>query len=293
MPDGWDTTVWETLLGRIEGGDVTPVLGAGASADIVGGTDEITGSWAEQMGYPTQWDHSLGTVAQYVATTRDRASPGEHIQRHMSDLLRSFVVADIEDRFHPYRYLPRRSFPVWLTTNYDDLVERSLRAVNKEPRIGVATWTPPDLVWDSPRADLDGFEPTVDEPLVFHLHGRYDDVPSMVITETDYLEFLEQMIGAARIIPDLVTSALATTSLLFIGYSLSDVNLQLMLRSWRLHRAAYLVRPVPSWLDADDVEAYAAYYPRYLRDVTGADVRVFWGTGHEFCAELDRRTGGG
>ena len=115
----------------------------------------------------------------------------------------------------------------------------------------------------------------------------------MVITEADYLEFLEQMARSADILPGVVERAIATTSLLFIGYSFRDINLQLVLRRWRIPRMAYAVRPLPHGLSDRHREAYVQYYPRYLKTITAADFKLYWGTASEFCADLDGFMDGG
>jgi hypothetical protein len=283
----WTDADWQTLVGRINAGQVTPVLGAGASVGIVGSAAEIAGEWARDVGYRLLEPTSLPSVAQYVATMVDPAGPGDHIKEQLASRLRSLVVADIQDRHDPYRALPRHPFPIWLTTNYDDLIARALRAANKPPRIGVSRWTPPRVFFDATPYDLTGFQPTTAEPLVFHLHGRYEDPASMVITEGHYLEFLEQMAASEGVLPPQVEQALATTSLLFVGYSFRDVNLQLLLRRWDVRHRAYAVRPFPDGLDDDQRGALADYAPKYLEDVTGIRFKVFWGTASEFCAELE------
>jgi hypothetical protein len=271
---------------------VTPVLGAGASASIIGVGADVAATWSETIGYEFDDFRHLPAVAQFVATTQDRAGAGEYVNSVLATRLASLVVADLPAG-DLYRSLPRHCLPVWLTTNYDDLIERALNSHNKPPRIDVARWTPPDLYWDRSAYDLTGFEASAAAPLVFHLHGRYDDPASMVISESDYLEFLEQLSrDRDAVLPAAVVKAIATTSLLFIGYSFRDVNLQLVLRQWRIPKLAYAVRPLPESVPADQRKAYADYYPRYLRQVTGAAFKVYWGTATDFCAELDARMAG-
>jgi SIR2-like domain len=289
----WSDNDWETLRDRIAAGTVTPVLGAGASAAIIGTGAELASQWAADVGYRLLEPSSLPTVAQYVATTLDRAGPGEYVHVQLEDRLRSLVVADIADADDPYRVLPRHPFPVWLTTNYDDLITRALNAANKPPRVGVSRWTPPDVFFEAARYDLGDFRPTAEQPLVFHLHGRYDDPASMVITEGHYLEFLEQMAAGDGVLPPQVQQALATTSLLFLGYSFRDVNLQLALRRWKVPRTAYAVRPYPAGLDDGRRAELADYSPKYLEDVTRIRFKVYWGTASEFCAELNDMIGSG
>ena len=288
---GWTDQDWRTLEDRIVAGTVTPVLGAGASADVVGTAASLASSWAADIQYPFPDSHSLPAVAQYVATMVDRAGPGEYVQERLTERLRNVVVADLDEGHGPYRSLPTYPFRVWLTTNYDDLVRRALFSRNKPPKVTVARWTPPDLYWDKTEYDVGDHVPTEEHPLVCHLHGWYGDPASMVISESDYLEFLEQMSGPAAVLPDVVTKAIATTSLLFIGYSFRDTNLQLVLRQWTIPRLAYAVRPFPDGLTEGDRDRYADYYPRYLKKVTGVDFKVYWGTAAAFCAELDEHRG--
>jgi hypothetical protein len=188
---------------------------------------------------------------------------------------------------------------VWLTTNYDDLILRALRSANRSPRVGVAQWRPANVFWDHSPYDVSGFEPSAEQPLVFYLHGRFEDPASMVITESDYLEYLEQMsaskmgesLTSAPVLPKIVEEAIASTSLLFIGYSFGDVNLHLQLRRWRIPRQAYAVTPLPDRGTEEQRQAYADYYPEYLERVTGAKFKMYWGTAVEFCEELDERVG--
>ncbi len=285
-PTLWTDDTWSLLVKRVGANKVTPLLGAGASIDIVGGAFDIASDWARAAKFPFEADPALAEMAQYVAITVDRASAGEYIKRIMDGLLSKFVVDDIEDRNNVYRYLPSLSFPVWITTNYDDLIERGLRARNKSPHTTISAWTPPDIVRDEALYAVGEGAPTVEKPLVFHLHGSYLDELSMVITESDYLEFLEQMAADATIFPPVIRDAMATTSLLFIGYGFRDPNLQLLLRQWRLPRAAYAVQPLPGHLSDDQSLAWMDYYPRYLKAVTGVTVTMFWGTASDFCAEL-------
>lgn len=291
IPATWAEADWQTLLDRIRSGDVTPVLGAGASAHVLGTGADLASSWAAAVDYPGDDRHSLPAVAQYVASMIDRARPGEYIRERFQSLLDGFVIADLPDRHDVYRSLPRYPFPVWLTTNYDDLIRRALFSMNKPPRTGVSLWTPPEVYWDKAKYELADVQPTAKEPIVFHLHGTYEDEASMVITEEDYLEFLEQMASPEPVLAEQVQRAIATTSLLFVGYSFRDVNLQLVLRQWKIPRMAYTVRPLPDGLASEQRQAYMEFYPRYLKRVTGADLKVYWGTATDFCRDLDAHAG--
>lgn len=277
---------WKVFVERLGGRRVTPVVGAGASFDHVGSTRSLAEEWAEEVGYPGADPSNLAAVAQFVATTRDAAEPGEYIAEFLSKQIGNWTAAAVPDPYDPYRALTKLPIPIYVTTNYDDLIVRGLKAHNKLPRVAVVKWTPPDRNWQPSDPPLEtDYQPSVEEPLVFHLHGRYEDTPSMVITDADYLDFLTQM-ATNDLLPPVVTSALANNALLFIGYSFGDPNFQLLLRGWQAPRRGIAVQPA---LNAADAERYAKYYPQYVRALTGKELDMFWGTASEFCEELCER----
>lgn len=288
-PADWTEDTWSSLVARLRKGRVTPFLGAGASVDIVGGSETIAANWARSAKYPFTHDLLLKSIAQYVAIEADRASAGEFIERALTPLLGDFVVENLADPHHVYRYLPTLDLPLWITTNYDDLIERALRAVYpKSPQRAISNWTPPDSGRDVEPFD-ESLVPTAKRPLVFYLHGSYRDDLSMVITEDDYLDFIERMSDEPGVVPPAVELAFRESSMLFIGYGFRDLNLQLFLRRLQLKRAVYAVQPFPAGFSPTERTAWADYYPKYLESVTGAKVIPYWGTASEFCTDLEAR----
>lgn len=142
-------------------------------------------------------------------------------------------------------------FGLIVTTNYDHLFETALRAAAakngriKNPRV---------LVYDkNPERRRDGpLDLQDDEPTVFKMHGDYDDPESMVITEEDYIHFIEQM-GSERThpIPENIRARVRNWPILFVGYGLKDWNLRVLLRalSWNIKAAdlklSFSVDPYP------------------------------------------------
>lgn len=280
---------WQSLVRRVRSSRVTPVIGSGTSQTHVGSSAEIARAWARKYGYPGPDVEDLSAVAQFIATRGDPATPNDEMTRHLRERLDRFVVADIDDRLDPYRYLPTLPVEVFVTTNYDDLLVRGLRTANKRPRTAVCRWKPPQRFWE-PQDPIPDTAPDADQPLVFHLHGRYTDSPSMVITTADYLDFLEQM-AANDLLPEVVTTALAENALIFIGYSFGDTNFQLLLRLWKPERRSVAVLLEPAGLAPSRAEAYKAYFPSRLHALTGQRIDVFWGTAGEFCRELQAHLG--
>jgi SIR2-like protein len=109
----------------------------------------------------------------------------------------------------------RLDFPTVYTTNYDHLLERAYRLRGKRFNKIV---TAKDFARSDPAL-----------PTIVKFHGDLDDASSLVLTETDYLDRLsfEQPLDI-KLAADAFGKAV-----LFIGYSVSDINLRLLL--YRLH----------------------------------------------------------
>jgi hypothetical protein len=76
--------------------------------------------------------------------------------------------------------LARLDFPLVITTNYDALFERALRAEGKEPRVSV--YKPED----EPTVDFD--DESAQSPVVYKLHGDIGHRESLVVTDEDYIQ---------------------------------------------------------------------------------------------------------
>jgi hypothetical protein len=180
--------------------------------------------------------------------------------------------------------------PVYLTTNYDDFMAQSLRAVGPPPRdplVKVAPWTDSTFIPDEMKPGKRDGKPTPEHPLVFHLHGHISVVDSMVLTEDDYVDFLVRL-GQHRdqLLPPFVQGAFTDNSLLFLGYRLSDWNFRVIHRALlgsRPHSQDPLHVTVQMEPDSNDVSEYLSrYYGRM-------DLQVYWGSAEKFCGELQDR----
>jgi hypothetical protein len=159
-----------------------------------------------------------------------------------------------------------------------------LRWAGKEPRRELCRWQKGDVYKDV-RPVLDGtFVPEPAKPVVFHLHGHLGVPESLVLTEDDYLDFL---VAVSRdellLLPHEVQKAVAT-SLLFVGYSLSDWDFRVILRGIlsRLTKSDRWLN-VTVQLPRDDPQQ-EEYLEEYFRGLF--EVKVFWGTAREFAQEL-------
>ena len=276
---------WEILLERIREQKCTPFLGAGAAAGTLPLGSAIAEGWSREHDYPLEDPHDLARVAQFLAVKLDAMAPKEKIRRLLADA----GTPDFAEAGEPHAVLAALALPLYLTTNFDGFMTAALRARGKEPRQELCRWnerlqTRPS-VFDSP----EGYRPSVDEPLVYHLHGHLDVVESLVLTEDDYFDFL---VNIPRIgIPPLIQEALSATSLLFVGYRLADWNFRVLFRGFveltqPSDRRLSVTVQLPPTRSPELRDRAMQYLSRYFDK---KEIVVFWGDAHEFMAELGRR----
>jgi hypothetical protein len=149
------------------------------------------------------------------------------------------------------RALARLDFSLVITTNYDQLFERALRDVGKQPRVVVYSPEP------APTVDFRNATPA--SPVIYKLHGDISHRESLVVTDEDYIQFVLRMSDKDPYdpIPLSLKFFLTGSTTLFVGYSLLDYNLRLLFKAlrWKIDAAnvpdMYSVdfRPDPLILD--------------------------------------------
>ncbi len=89
---------------------------------------------------------------------------------------------------NPLRVLANLPLRVYVTTSPYTFIEDALKAAGKMPRTDFCRWSKLlDRISSSLPPD---YEPSLREPLVYHLHGIDEYPDSLVLTEDDYLEFI-------------------------------------------------------------------------------------------------------
>ena len=79
--------------------------------------------------------------------------------------------------------------PVYVTTDYDSNMMEALKTQPmREPKRELCRWWGDSR--DQPSIFDSSYEPTVANPVVFHLHGHMDTPESMLVTEDDYLDYV-------------------------------------------------------------------------------------------------------
>lgn len=136
-----------------------------------------------------------------------------------------------------------------------------------------------------------GYQPTLDDPLVYHLYGVENYLSSIVLTEDNYLDFMVWISQNINAIPTRVAQALADSSLLLLGYSLQDWEFRVFFRGLitRSRRPLSQLSLSIQLLPEADGQAPAAtravqnYLERYFDQ---ARFRIYWGDSLTFMQEL-------
>jgi SIR2-like domain len=296
-----DEQFWRTLVRRIKAGLCTPFLGAGVNEGIVPLGGEIAETWAKENAYPLPDARDLAKVAQFMALT------GSDLMDCKEELLERWFTnvnlppakpPDQEDQ--PLRFLASLPIPVYLTTNYDNLMCRALSDAGKTPRRELCKWNshPKVLPWKSVWNDKRGFKPTKDEPLVYHLHGIDTIYESLVLTEDDYLDFLVAATKESQkadqkknaLLPPAIQEALAGSSILFVGYGLADWTFRVLYRGLLSSiepgqkRASVAVQLAPG--SPNNRVKVEQYLVKYFGNM---DVKCYWGRAQQFTTALKEK----
>jgi hypothetical protein len=214
-----------------------------------------------------------------------REDPG-HLQRvalaYEIALSRARLVEAVADAVHVdrrpspmLRALARMDFPVVITTNYDQLFERALAEVGKQPRVTIYT----------PRLEptTDYRKPTAQSPIVFKIHGCISRPETVVITDEDYIDFVLRMSNKEPYdpLPRRLKVYLTDWTTLFVGYSLLDYNLRLLFKTlrWKIDNAnlpdMYSVDFAPDPLIMDVWQSQRRYVKFIAQDVWAFVPRLY------------------
>ncbi len=284
MPNTLSDQDWTVLVSRITQQRCTPFLGAGACYGVLPLGSDVARTWADKYQFPLANASNLIEVAQYLAVQYDPMFPKDEIVK----AFKAVQPPNFNDPTEPHGVLAGLPLPVYLTTNYDDFMVRALKAPPrfKEPRQELCHWH--ETLRGEPSAFDDGdYTPTVANPTVFHLHGHLEVSESLVLTEDDYVDFLAAMIGNQDLLPPPIKKVLSRSTCLFIGYSLADINFRVLFQSLR---GSLSGRSFAVLLPPGDTEEKREAAQKYLTaKYSDLDLRVYWGTAREFCAELQQR----
>jgi hypothetical protein len=308
---------WTVLLENIADGVCTPFLGPGVTEGLLPSPSTIAEALADSHNYPFQDRDHLPQVAQFVGTL-DNA----RLRRGLMQMLTAGFKKRIGLRPTPqdrrlglseaieeagweqvaqeviesevHHQLADLGLPLYLTTNFDNFMTLALRAKGRAPRREKVVWDQPLSAQASePHYDL---EPpaTPENPVVLHLFGTDEDLLSMVLTQDDHLDYLTRVSRDFEyLLPTSVQEALASTTLLFLGYRLEDLDLKVIMRGllphldlerWGMLHVAVQVEAAE--VDEAKNREVIRYFQRYFGD---SRIDVYWGNVRQFVSDLHAR----
>jgi hypothetical protein len=269
----------------------TVFVGAGANDGILPVGAQIANDWATSFGYPFT-TRELHKVAQFVAIESGwRYFPHDQIMRRFKEQIAG-IHLDTKIKRSPLALLAELPVTCYLTTNYDGFMYRALELAGKRPTRRICKWykdeNDPTKENGTHNNTLRDITPSIERPVVFHLHGHESNLKSMVLTEDDYYDFLISWVRDQNMIPPFLQQALARTSLLFVGYRMADMSFRVLFRSvFRATDTHDRVANVAVQLPPEDApEGAREYLSKYFRE---DKIEVFWGNAQSFVEEFRPR----
>jgi SIR2-like domain len=308
-----NATHFRRVARRIDEGNVTPFLGAGANlcdrpsdqgwepGVFLPSGAELAAELARTSEYPDT-DLDLLRVSQYV----DACLGEGDLYRTLHTLFNAAYPPSSVHRF--FAKLPPRlrergvPFQLIITTNYDFALEQAFEDAGEDVDV---VWyeakakakAPQGKFWHLPPG---GTEPVlIEEPngyealsldkrtIILKLHGAVDRAgagrDSFVITEDHYIDYLSRGDIAAAI-PVKLKARMEATHFLFLGYSMRDWNLRVILnRIWggrQLDLTSWAVQLRPPTDAKAEIEAE-------LWRKRGDDVTALYSPLQDYVAQLD------
>jgi hypothetical protein len=234
---------------------------------------------------------------------------------------------DGKEEDHPWRLLARLRISAYLTVYFHPILEWCLAACGRPAQVAgfrfgssAEAAMSPGAATATASTRADSFAPgssedhrqdaqalstpsdaspaptsaTVDRPLVYHLFGSFQDADNLVLSKSDYLDFLTKMV-APRDDPTIkfLHRLIGARSLLVLGFRPGSSELRLLLAIYRHINGAFLGNGrmhIAVQIDPEDDHTMrpegARDFYRGLLSELGRDVYVYWGTAKSFLKAL-------
>jgi hypothetical protein len=319
---------WPALLMEIQQGRCTPILGHGLVEPITGSLGDIAQSWAQKHRYPLARHEreSLPRVAQYLKVQQSQRFPylglADSVRQRVQSRYGAILPEELRgkqvqvgqlieylgarqrasDPHEPHKALARLNLPIYITAQVDSLLASALAEAGKDPQVVLCPWNRHVERIQSIFDREPDYLPTPERPLVYHLFGHLDQYRTLVLTEDDFFDYLIGVTKNNDLIPPCVRSALTDSTLLFLGFQVSDWSFRVLLRSilsgeggdllLDYDHIAAQIEPAEDRLT--DPERALRYLEGYFRE---DKINVYWGSVRDFVQELmprwEKATGGG
>ncbi|HVF50704.1 MAG TPA: SIR2 family protein [Pyrinomonadaceae bacterium] len=303
---------YDSVIDSLEECELVPFFGAGVNlcgrpentewrlGEYLPSGGELSAYLASKFNYPWAETRDLLRVSQYIALVR---GVGPLNKRLREVFMPEYPPTPLH---HFFAKLPqtlqqrtgRASHQLIVTTNYDDMMERAFGAAGEQFDVvtymtsgsheqrGKFLHTAPDgevRLIEKPneyRLPLDENR-NLTRSVVLKIHGAVDrtapDRDSYVITEDHYIDYLTRS-DISSLVPVTLAEKLKSSNFLFLGYSLRDWNLRVILhRIWmeqqqNANYKSWAIQLKPEKLEQKfwenrDVEIFHAPLDAYIADL--------------------------
>lgn len=310
----------EPFAMRINRDGLLPIIGPRVGPNLLVSPH----GFADFVGYPLTTDRdNLAKITQYLSTQSDYINRYRLAETFLSfmkhklfdyaraGLFRQYDVAllhAVEENFDEltftemvvqlmgdklieiqeidvYQILAELPLALYVTTNYHTFLEAALRRVGKLPHPEICRWH--EGLEDIPSVFDSAYKPTLEEPVVYHLHGLEEYPASLVLTEDDYMKFLIVLTENRDLVPTRIRAQLAETHIILLGYQFEDQDFRSIKDSLLTHRRdssfPRLTGFVQFEMDSLQMEHAKTYMERSMERF---GFKVYWGTPQQFMYEL-------
>lgn len=188
--------------------DENAVVFAGAGLSVASGYFDwkrLLAPIANKLNLDINDEYDLTLLAQFFID--NKGGRGELNQI----LAEEFSKAGIQNTEN-HKILARLPIGIYWTTNYDSLIEDSIKAAGKTPDV---KRTQDDLSINLPRR----------EAIVYKMHGDITDISRVVLTKHDYEDYYK----TRELFSNAFKADFVSRTMLFIGFSFSDPNLDYLI----------------------------------------------------------------
>lgn len=230
----------EKIIEYLNTGNCIALIGAGPSCELGLPTwQELTEILLEIIKIK-----KIRGIELYESFLKQKKYPeffGSAIEDLGEDFVYKFYEEHTKDNYkngRVYRFLSKFPFQAYFTTNFDDCL---LRHLNEE-KIS-------SKVFLNRKEDLEEVDIDILKKTLVKIHGDFSETQTLVLTDKQYLD--RESSGDFQYYRDFIRSYLSTKRFIIIGYSVSDPDIQRILKDI----SANLRRTVPIYAVIADAES--------------------------------------
>jgi hypothetical protein len=309
---------WDSICRFVRRGDCVPILGPDMAEHILGSTRALAAELAQNTSFPLDSNDrfDLAKVAQYMMTQHSL----EYVQSKVIDemfvqlektgerllnqpvtddpnlidaIVEKLMQEDDSSRTDPLKLVSALNARVFVNAASDSLLERFIAKTPvfgalKQPIALASEWRDETLDY---RSDTEALgEAVVERPYIYYLFGSTQKESTWVLTQDDFFDYLIRT-TRYQLMPPVISDALVSSSLLFLGFPLDDWKFRVMFRLILAKGGRKLLESynhVGVQVDpAETTIANARRAKKYLeRYFYNSRIDIYWGSASDFLREL-------